>query len=146
MAPLGAAAFISLDGDIPPKAGSTPPVDASFLKLVDNLPQQDGILPPWHEWWPVDPLEGVEVDPEFRARIFAGIPRLPRRWFDDAFDMAPWDNAKKGFVRLGAWYDKSADVAKRDGWATVRIAGTHMHPATRPRETAQAIQDCIQIL
>lgn len=145
VAPLGASAFIVLDGDIPPETGPVPPVQTSFLALVDRLPQADGMLPPWHEWWSTDPLEGAEVDEAFKNQLFLEVPRLPRLWFDDSFEMTPWAHIPKGYICLGAWYAELATKAEQEGWTTTRsIPATHMHPATRPEQTAAVLLECLR--
>src|SRR5262245_58007283 len=51
---LRASAVICLDANMPPEDGATPPVEPSFLKVIDALPVENGQLPQWHLWWPGD--------------------------------------------------------------------------------------------
>lgn len=137
------AAMICLDANMPPAEGPTPPIDPGFRGFMETLPATDGVLPPWHRWWPNDVFEGVPVDPELRERIEAEIPALPLSWFDDAFDMPDWSAADRAFIRLGAWFDEEANRAEAAGWPVVRIEGTHLHPSSRPKETAATIRQAI---
>jgi pimeloyl-ACP methyl ester carboxylesterase len=140
---LDASGVICLDASMPPEAGATPTLGPSFRSLLATLPVEDGRLPPWHQWWPGDVFQNVAIAPDVRAQVIRDIPRLRLDWFDDAFDMPDWARAKRAFIRTGAWFDAEADRAEARGWPTIRLNGTHLHPATHPEETAAAILDCI---
>ncbi len=135
--------MICLDGDVPRASGPIPPVADSFRPVLDQLPQEDGILPPWDRWWPLDPFEGWPVSDQEKARITSDIPQLPHSWFDDQFEMPDWDHAAKGFVQLCPWFDSEAARAEKMGWPIVRVKGIHLHPAVEPAETASAIITCL---
>jgi pimeloyl-ACP methyl ester carboxylesterase len=143
---LKASGVICLDANMPPETGPTPPVEQSFRPILSSLPTEDGYLPPWHKWWPVDAFEGAPIDADLRARVESEIPRLKLTWFDDEFAMPDWSQAKRAFIRTGKWFDQEADKAEERGWCVVRLAGTHLHPTTRPAETASAILKCVEAM
>ena len=139
---LGASGMICLDAALPPESGQTATVDPAFHSFVKSLPLEDGTLPPWNEWWPIDVFEGVDVSPDLRARVLGDIPRLPLNWFDDTFEMPPWPETKRAFVRTSSTFIQAAQQAEALGWAVEKLRGTHMHPATHPDQTAKAIISC----
>lgn len=141
---LGAAGMICLDASIPPETGETPTVEPAFHDFVKGLPNQDGLLPPWHEWWPVDVFAGAEISSQMRARVLSDIPRLRLDWFDDTFDMPNWSGAKRAYLRTSPAFIDEAKKADALGWDVAKLRGTHMHPATEPQETADAIVSCCQ--
>jgi Alpha/beta hydrolase family len=139
---LRADRVVCLDANMPPETGPTPPVDAAFQAFLRTLPIASGVLPPWHEWWPVDVFNGVPVDAGLRDQVLSEVPRLRLDWFDDAFEMPDWSRASQGYIRTSPWFDREADRAEARGWPTIRLDGTHLHPTTHGEETARAIMAC----
>ncbi|MHA7818605.1 MAG: alpha/beta fold hydrolase [Erythrobacter sp.] len=137
------SALCSLDGNIPPASGPTEPVAASFRPFLESLPEDAGILPPWHQWWPGGIFEDRQVDEALSAELVRDIPALRRDWFDDAFEMPSWDHADKGFVKLATWFDAECERARDAGWSTLALDGIHLYPAIEPEQTATAILGCI---
>ncbi|MGD1933631.1 MAG: alpha/beta fold hydrolase [Candidatus Phaeomarinobacter sp.] len=141
-ADIHAAGFICLDARIPPASGPTQPVEPEFHDFLRTLPLSDGHLPPWQDWWEVDAFEGADISEDTRKTVLSDIPSLPLSWFDDAFEMPDWSGIRKGFVRTSHTFIDEARRAEADGWPVIRLKGTHLHPATKPEETAQAIIAC----
>jgi len=141
---LAAAGVVCLDANIPPETGYTPTVDPAFHEFVKSLPHDDGLLPPWQDWWPVDAFGEAHISPELKLRILNEIPRLQLGWFDDAFDMPNWADTKKAFLRTSPIFIEEANKASALGWSVVKLRGTHMHPTIQPDETAEAIILCCQ--
>lgn len=137
---IAARGLIFVDAQIPHAQGPTAPVEASFLTYIDTLVLPGGMLPPWSQWWPPDVMEVVIPDATLRKSFEAGLPRLPRAWFDDSFDLAPWPDVQAGYVQTSKAYDEHAAEAERRGWPLVRLSGTHLHPFLVPGETADAIE------
>jgi hypothetical protein len=63
--------LIIVDGDIPPASGSAAPVRASFREFISGLADQDGLLPPWSQWW----VKGTGVAPSLLASTV--LPSIP---------------------------------------------------------------------
>lgn len=140
------SAVLCLDADRPPESGATSPVTTEFRAFLETLPLDAGRLPPWHRWWPNDVLEGTGMDEIGRTGLLADIPRLPLAWFDDDFTMPDWSHAGRAYVRTSLSFVEEARRAESDGWAVVRLKGTHIHPAAEPGETAAAILQCCRTL
>ncbi|MEM8697383.1 MAG: alpha/beta fold hydrolase [Pseudomonadota bacterium] len=139
---LGAAGMICLDAAIPPETGETPTVEPAFRAFLDTLPLRDGRLPRWADWWDLDVFENIGIPADARAAAVRDMPRLPLRWFDDAFAMPDWSAARRGFVRTSLTFVEEARKAEAMGWPVVRLKGIHLHPMTAPAETAEAILAC----
>jgi len=132
-----ARALVCLDGAMPLESGWTPPADSWFLEFVQTLPvSDDGRLPPWNEWWGGDLLARANLSDDLRAAFLAELPEFRLEWFDDGFDMPPWSQCKKYFVRTSSVFDDEANRAESLGWGVSRLDGTHLHPALAPDETA----------
>jgi len=145
-ADIHAAGVICLDARIPPETGPVNPVEPEFRKFLDTLPLTDGTLPPWHEWWDVDVFGDTNLPSDRREAVLADIPALPLTWFDDQFDMHDWSGIRKGYVRTSHTFIEETRKAEAMEWSTVRLRGTHLHPATEPEETAQALIDCCYLM
>ena len=141
---LEAIGVICLDANMPPELGPTPTVDPEFHAFVKTLPLDNGLLPPWHKWWPRDVFEGTNISPALKADILDEIPRLRLEWFADHFDMPSWAETKRGYLRTSPVFANEAKMAEERGWTVIKLKGTHMHPAIEPIETAKAIMLCCQ--
>lgn len=139
--------LIIVDGDIPPASGSAPPIRAALREFIGGLADENGLLPPWSQWWAKDPrraqlvgIDALALDPESFFSFEKELPRMTLSWFDDVIDLAPWDHVPAGYIQLSAIYDRAAEEAARRGWPVRRMQGTHLHPTLKPDETAAAIQ------
>ena len=143
----GSMKFICLDAAIPPSSGRVQPVEDDFLEFVKSLPvDTNGALPPWQDWWPIDVFEDAPDPDNIRARLFETTPRLPISWFSDVFDMPDWSSANAGYIRTSRTFAEDARTAESLGWPVVKLKGTHLHPASAPDKTADAIIECCQKL
>jgi len=141
-ADIHAAGFICLDARMPQPSGPTPPADPEFHDFLRTLPLKEDHLPPWQDWWDTDVFEGTGISEDHRKAVLSDIPSLPLSWFDDAIEMPDWSGLRKGFVRTSHTFIDEARRAEAAGWPVIRLKGTHLHPATHPEETAQAIIQC----
>ena len=139
--------LIIVDGDIPPARGLAPPVRPALRDFIAGLADENGLLPPWSQWWVNDTrraeLVGIDIlrrDPQALRSFEMDLPRMTLGWFDDAIDLAPWEHIPAGYVQLSPIYDHAAEEASRRGWPVRRLQGTHLDPTLRPDETAAAIQ------
>lgn len=143
-------ATIFIDGFIPPQDGAIKPSEGALLDLIRSLPNEDGLLPPWDEWWKTPTnrdtvgLTALEQQPELWGPVKEAMPRLPINWFDDVIRMPFWRKKPIGFIRTSKYFDFSAATAEKQGWPLVRLDGTHLHPLLAPEETAGAIVSILQ--
>ncbi|WP_143231319.1 hypothetical protein [Actinosynnema sp. ALI-1.44] len=95
----------------------------------------DGLLPPWHEWFPPDVLD-LPDGPE-KARFLAEIPRVPLAYFGEpAPDGA---DVPSGYLQLSDAYRAAADEAERRGWWVHRENAHHLAMLTQPSRVADLI-------
>jgi hypothetical protein len=132
---LGAGAAVFVDAVLP---GS--PTSDRFRGFLATLPVEDGLLPRWSDWWPPETLVEAVPDPDLRARILAGQPRLSPAFYDEWVPVpASWPPRRIGYLRLSPAYGPEADEARRQGWPTRERDGGHLDNGTRAPEVAAEI-------
>jgi pimeloyl-ACP methyl ester carboxylesterase len=100
----------------------------------------DGVLPPYHEWFPPGALADWVPDPMRRRRLIADIPRMPLAYFDEPAPRAQFaESVACAFVRLGAPFDGAADKAQRLGWWVARRDWDHLRMLSNPEAMADVI-------
>jgi hypothetical protein len=99
---------------------------------------RNGVLPPWHEWFPPDVIDELVPDPVLRREFFAEIPRLPVAYFEEPAPMTS-DLRACALLRLSAAYDAAADEAERWGWWVARRDWDHLRMLTDPEAVADLI-------
>jgi pimeloyl-ACP methyl ester carboxylesterase len=114
-------------------------LEAQLRGLADN-----GLLPPWHEWFPPGALAGLVPDPVRRRRLVAEIPRLPLAYFDEPAPPARFaESVACAFLRLGPPFDPAADKAQRLGWWVARRDWDHLRMLSAPDAVADLIAQAI---
>ena len=104
----------------------------------------DGVLPPYHEWFPPGALADSVPDPQRRRRLIAETPRMRLAYFDEPAPPARFaDSVACAFVRLGAPFDAAADKAERLGWWVARRDWDHLRMLSDPQAVADVIGQAI---
>jgi pimeloyl-ACP methyl ester carboxylesterase len=104
----------------------------------------DGVLPPYHEWFPPGALADWVPDQLRRRRLIAEIPRLPVAYFDEPAPPARFaESVACAFVRLGAPFDAAADKAERLGWWVARRDWHHLRMLSDQDAVAELIVQAI---
>jgi len=104
----------------------------------------DGVLPPYHEWFPPGTLAEAVPDRARRERLIAEIPRLPLAYFDEPAPAARFaESVACAFIRLGAPFDAAADKAERLGWWVTRRDWDHLRMLSDPDAVADVIAHAI---
>ena len=133
------AAAIYVDAIVPGPTGHSP--SAGFLALLDDLPGQVGLLPPWHEWWPTSTMERLLPDPAQRETTTSDVPRVPRSFYDHAVSLPDeWWTAVAAYLQLSPAYDEDRARAESYGWPTASLDGQHLDLVTRPAEVAALVR------
>jgi pimeloyl-ACP methyl ester carboxylesterase len=105
---------------------------------------RDGLLPPWHEWFPPGAIAELLPDRELRRRLVAEVPRLPVAYFEEAAPATRnWDTLRRALLRFSAPYDLAADEAERLGWWVARKDWDHLRMLTAPVAVADLIAQAI---
>jgi hypothetical protein len=117
----------------------TPDRRAALLASVEN-----GFLPPWDRWFPLDPVAELLPDEAVRQRFRDELRGLPAELLSEPMPQSPWDgHVGKAYVQLSVEYAAIADQAQAAGWPVARYSMDHLAPLTRPREVADAIADSL---
>jgi len=104
----------------------------------------DGVLPPYHEWFPPGALADWVPDAGRRRRLIAEIPRMPVAYFDEPAPSATFaESVACAFIRLGAPFDAAADKAERLGWWVARHDWDHLRMLSDPEGVADLIAQAI---
>jgi hypothetical protein len=100
----------------------------------------DGVLPPYHEWFPHGALEALVPDASRRDRLIAESPRLPVAYFDEKAPQARFAGSVAcAYLRLGAPFDAAADKAHRLGWWVARRDWDHLRMLSDPAAVGDLI-------
>ncbi len=137
-ASLGARALLFLESQVPPATGPVRPSSGQFAEFLAGLPQHDGRLPRWSDWWE-GRIPALFPDRAAFERFEAELPELPIAWFDDEAAVPPWDHLPAAYIQMSAAYDEEFARAKAAGWPALRIEGSHLTPGTDPVAAADAI-------
>ena len=140
------AGIVFVDGEVPPSYGLAPPVRPALHEHIKTLAGPDGELPIWSRWFAGDPqrqaIVGLDVlgrDPVAFAAFEAELPRMHVDWFADTVDLADWSHVPTAYIQTSVIYNHAIAAARRRGWPTIALQGTHLHPTLEPEEMAKAI-------
>jgi hypothetical protein len=135
------AALVFVDAVVPPP-GPLHRSSTRLLQLLDALPVVDGLLPPWHEWWPADLMAELVPDESLQRLIMAEIPRVPRSFFDETMPLpSRWWTRPAGYLRLSPAYDEDRARAQLWGWPTSRLDGRHLDVCVHPELIAEHVSE-----
>jgi hypothetical protein len=136
---LNAAVMVFVDAVVPEAAPTFTP-SAGFAAFVDQLPLLDGLLPPWHQWWPPEVLARLLPDEQVGAAVVAENPRLARAFYDEPVALPDlWWQRPAAFLELSPAYDEDRGRAEGWGWPTCHLEGQHLDLLTRPSVVADAV-------
>jgi hypothetical protein len=126
--------YVFVDAGLP-VAGRAPSEVAppELVEHLDRLTGDDGLLPPWCEWWGEGLLEALVPDPVARHHLEAACWPVPRSLFDEVSPVPErWPDAPCCYLRCSDGYEEDALEAERRGWLCHRRAGSHLDPVTDP--------------
>lgn len=128
------------DAGLPGSSGGGPAVDSGFLPYLREL-AGDGLVPPWHQWWPDEDLSPLFGDQATRRAVTSEESALPVAYFEEVIPPAPhgWPPRRAGYLLFSEQYRPQAQEAERLGWPVIHTPGEHLHMLVRPAEVAAAI-------
>jgi pimeloyl-ACP methyl ester carboxylesterase len=110
-------------------------MEAQLRELAD-----DGVLPPYDQWFPPGTLSELVPDAAQRRRLIDECPRLPVAYFDEPAPPARFAKSVAcAFIRLGAPFDAAADKAQRRGWWVARRDWDHLRMLSAPEPVADLV-------
>jgi hypothetical protein len=131
---------VFVDAVVPAPSGATA-TSNKLRSFVDDLPVEDGLLPPWSQWWGAGTLAELLPDPAQRELLEAEQPRLARSFYDLAVPVpGAWPDERVGYLRLSPAYDEHAREAAERGWLVEWRNGHHLELVTRPVDVAERIE------
>lgn len=138
--------LVLVDGEVPPPSGPASPVRPALHDFIATLPEENGRLLPWSQWFLADPQRAAVIgidrlarDPAAFAAFEQTLPRMTKVWFAETIDLEPWSHIPACYIQISDIYDHAMAEAKARGWPVLRLQGTHMHPTLAPDEMAAAI-------
>jgi hypothetical protein len=138
---VGAAGVVYVDAALPPATGPAMLAPPAILDLLTDLAEEDGMLPPWTQWWG-DDAYGLFPDEATRAAVQASRPRLPLAYFRAVVRPPPgWTARPSGYLAFGDTYAEELHRATALGWPTLRLEGRHLHLLHDPDQVAVGVRE-----
>ncbi|HEX5541864.1 MAG TPA: hypothetical protein VFX60_09910 [Micromonospora sp.] len=112
--------------------------------LVEHLRGlvRDGLLPPWHEWFPPEAITELLPDPRLQAAFVRDLPRLPFAYFHEPNSADDW-RGPAGYLLLSDGYRADAVKARQAGMPVVEQADHHLAMLTSPADVTSALRRLI---
>ena len=133
-------ASVYADAALPTANGATPLAPPAMQDFLQQLANDDGLLPPWTDWWNEEEFVSLLPDAASRAAVVAEQHRLPMTYFTATLE-APvgWISKPAAYLAFGDTYDAERTQARRWGWPVETLQGGHLHPLVAPGGVAAAI-------
>ena len=120
--------------------GETPLAPAELLGLLEGLADDDGLLPPWTQWWPDADIEALFPDRATRLRVESEQQRLPLAYFRDTLAVAAgWTDSPNAYLAFGDTYADERARAREWQWPVSTLDGAHLHMLVAPDAVAAAV-------
>lgn len=132
---------VFVDAALPDDDGATPAAPAAFLPFLAGLADDDGLLPPWTQWWPPEDVAALFPDDRTRAQVEDQQPRLPLAYFRSTVPgPAGWTSVPCAYLAFGDTYAEEVARAQASGWPVSVLPGRHLHMLVAPRQVAAEVR------
>jgi hypothetical protein len=129
--PVRACLFV--DAALPVASGATPVATPELLDVLRAKASDDGLLPPWSQWWDEDDVAPLFPDPRTRLAVTAEERQLPLAYYDQSIPApAGWDTVPCGYLFFGPPYEELAREAHDRKWPVQQLPGLHLHQLVDP--------------
>ncbi len=144
---IGPVATVFVDAALPMSAGATRLAPPQFFEFLTGLADDEGLLPPWTEWWGEADLERLLPDPYWRRRVEAEEIRLPLSYFRSTVQVpSGWADNRCGYLAFGDTYAEEVDLARHHEWPVAMLGGGHLHMLHDPAGVANGIIELLDQL
>jgi SAM-dependent methyltransferase len=128
----------------PPRPGRSWFDDAP-TDFADHLRSiaRDGVLPPWHEWFPGNALEEILPEKSTRDAFIAELPRLPLAFLDEPAPPARWDGPI-GYLLLSDPYREVSNRYVHNGAPVEEYLSDHLALLTQPEAIARVLRTLVE--
>lgn len=135
---------VFVDATIPVASGTQPLAPPELLASIESLVDEDGLLPPWTEWFQARQRAALFPDAATRFHIEAQQPQLPVSFLDAELAIEPgWNQTPASYLAFGSTYATDVDRARALGWPVLQLEGLHLHMLVDPVGVADAIIDLL---
>jgi hypothetical protein len=129
--------FVFVDALLPPPRGSVPLAPPALLGTLRELSGDDGLLPPWTEWWDEAEVATLFPSASARADIEREQQRFPITYFEGSLPVpVGWDERPAGYLAFGDTYATNRHEAVLRGWPVQTLRGHHLHMLAEPASVA----------
>lgn len=133
--------YVFVDAGLPPAAGQVRLAPEEFADFLAAKADQDGMLPPWTQWWDSADISGLFPSEEVRGQVERGQQPMPLSYFAGSLPAPPgWDDRPGAYLGFGATYAAERAAAAARGWPTAVLDGQHLHQLVDPDRVAAEIQ------
>jgi hypothetical protein len=141
------AATVFVDAALPASEGATPLGPPALYRLLQELADRDGRLPPWTRWWNEADVAALFPGKDVRRRVEAEQHRLPLAYFGSSVDVpAGWVDRPNAYIAFGDTYGGEHAEAEKHGWPVRTIPGRHLHMLVDPEQVAATVGDLLAVL
>ena len=141
---LGVRATVYVDAALPGDGPDTALAPPRFLEFLETLAGDDGVLPPWTQWWADDEVRDLFPDAATRAAVEAEQARLPLSYFTARIEVpAGWADRPSAYLAFGDTYAEEIALARAHDWPVTVLPGRHLHQLVAPAEVAAAVADLV---
>ena len=141
---LGVRATVYVDAALPGDGPDTALAPPRFLEFLETLAGDDGVLPPWTQWWADDDVRDLFPDAATRAAVEAEQARLPLSYFTARIEVpAGWADRPSAYLAFGDTYAEEIALARAHDWPVTVLPGRHLHQLVAPAEVAAAVADLV---
>jgi pimeloyl-ACP methyl ester carboxylesterase len=116
-------------------------------ELADHIRRlaEDGLLPPWDEWFDTGTMETLISDPTVLEQFRRELPRVPIALFTEPTPPVTW-TGRCGYLLLSEAYVSQAAEARHYGWPVLEHASHHLAMLTEPASIAEAVAHLVRLL
>ncbi|CAN5885445.1 hypothetical protein BH24ACT15_BH24ACT15_38200 [soil metagenome] len=126
-------ATVFIDAGLPPAAGTVPLAPPGLVDHLATLADDEGILPPWTQWFDEQEVAPLFPDAATRAKVEAEQHRLPLTYFQSMMDVpGGWIDHPAAYLGFGDTYAQEQQQANQWNWPVEVIGGHHLHMLVDP--------------